>query len=163
VAKKKNGKHEIHYMLPDGTYTRSKRKFEAALKALGIKPAYRPNGFPIYQGPGYTTLTAAKMPPLGKVGKTPRGFPRIEFLDHYGMPCSVQCSSLALCAAPGASALWLGSDQPRQISGETFARMHLVRCQVAALVKVLETWLAFGHLGNESRPESKPRPAPKKS
>lgn len=82
-----------------------------------------------------------EMPPfmeeLGPVERTPRGFPIIRFKDFYGTECSLQMSSLALCAEPGQSAVWLG------VSGLD-SRMHLTVEQVIALMACLRTWLDKG-------------------
>ena len=104
---------------------------------------------------------------LGKQKKSGRGFPLIEFKDHYGTPCSLQASSLALYEQPGISAIWLGCDdaQPRVLATKAASvgvetkettgwvpypipedvslttRMHLNRKQVEALIFHLQTWL----------------------
>jgi len=105
---------------------------------------------------------------LGKVTKTSRGFPQVQFADRYGVPCSLQASSLAEYEKPGTSAVWLGTDdpQPKCLHGDAAelgvktdatcgwvpvpisdkillsTRMHLDRKQVAALVHHLTKWLA---------------------
>jgi hypothetical protein len=104
---------------------------------------------------------------LGKVTKTARGFKQVEFTDRYGVPCSLQASSLAEYSKPGTSAVWLGTDdpQPKVMAREAASvgvqttettgwvpypipdkvllstRMHLDRKQVAALVHHLQKWL----------------------
>ncbi len=56
-----------------------------------------------------------------KVGKTSRGFALIEFEDQYGVPCSLQKSSVATF-----DAVWFGVDEadPR-ISARDAARLGL--------------------------------------
>lgn len=104
---------------------------------------------------------------LGKVTKTGRGFPLVNFTDRYGIPCSLQASSLAEYQKPGTSAVWLGTDDPKPqcLHGDAAGlgvktdatcgwvpvplsdkiqlstRMHLDRKQVAALVHHLQKWL----------------------
>lgn len=72
---------------------------------------------------------------LGEVKSTGRGFELVEFNDHYGTPCTLQQSSLAVYTQPGTSAVWLGP-------GTT--RMHLDVKQVRALVRHLRAWLKTG-------------------
>ena len=90
---------------------------------------------------------------LGKVGRTDRGFERVEFSDFYGVECSIQQSSLAT-----EDALWLGCNEanprmlvpgqgwqpvpmpPGDIVSDT--RMHLSVPMVKALIKHLQAWLA---------------------
>ena len=106
---------------------------------------------------------------LGRQTRTNRGFPQVEFTDHYDKKCSIQASSMAQRAAPGTSALWLGVDNadpmilttdavklgmtlppgeatgwmpypiPEQVLLST--RMHLNRGQVQALINHLQAWL----------------------
>lgn len=104
---------------------------------------------------------------LGKIIKTNRNFPLIEFKDYYETPCSLQMSSLAIYTKPGTSAVWLGTDDakpqvlasqaarfgvkteettgwvsypiPEDVSLTT--RMHLGREQVSALIVHLKNWL----------------------
>lgn len=104
---------------------------------------------------------------LGKVTKTGRGFPQVEFTDRYGVPCSLQASSLAEYEKPGTSAVWLGTSdaQPKVMASKAASlgvqttettgwvpfpipddvllstRMHLDRKQVAALIHHLQKWL----------------------
>lgn len=111
-----------------------------------------------------------KMKKLGKQRKTGRGFPIINFKDHYGAPCSLQASSLAIYDQPGTSAVWLGCDdaQPKVLASEAAkcnietqetsgsvpypipeevsltTRMHLDRGQVEALIGHLQAWLDSG-------------------
>lgn len=107
---------------------------------------------------------------LGKVGRDYRGFEIVNFKDHYGVPCSLQASSLAIYVKPGTSAIWLGVDdpQPKVLHGDAAAlgvktdatcgwvdypisdkvnlttRMHLNREQVEALIPMLQGWLKRG-------------------
>ena len=104
---------------------------------------------------------------LGKPKKTARGFSIVAFKDYYGVPCSIQASSLAVYQQPGTSALWVGVDDPepkimasqaeglgiitekktgwvsypipKEVSFST--RMHLDRGQVEALITHLQAWL----------------------
>ncbi len=81
---------------------------------------------------------------LGKLDHTSRGFELIEFKDHYGEPCSLQASSLAIYEKPGTSAIWLGCEEAKNhhVTGEALSpRMHLNREQVAALIAHLQSWL----------------------
>jgi hypothetical protein len=104
---------------------------------------------------------------LGKVEAGPRGFPIVRFSDRYGVPCSLQMSSLAEYEKPGTSAVWLGTSdaQPKVMAREAASvgvqttettgwvpfpipesvllstRMHLDRKQVAALIHHLQRWL----------------------
>lgn len=110
------------------------------------------------------------MKALGVQAKTGRGFPVVYFKDYYGAKSSLQASSLALCAEPGVSAVWLGVDkvEPRVMAKDAAkvgvkteettgwvdypvpeevslnARMHLDRKQVAALIGHLQSWLETG-------------------
>lgn len=107
---------------------------------------------------------------LGKVGRTDRGFELIVFEDMYGVPCSLQMSSLANFPQPGISAVWLGTDdaQPKVMAREAASvgvettkqngwvpypipkqvllstRMHLDRKQVEGLIGHLTRWLESG-------------------
>jgi NTP pyrophosphatase (non-canonical NTP hydrolase) len=109
----------------------------------------------------------AAVSPLGRLGKTSRGFGIIEFKDTNGRACSVQESSLAT-----ESRVWLGLDgaNPQIMAAHAAAhgvktdrtegwvpypipdavsldtQMHLNREQVAALIPVLQAWLADGEL-----------------
>lgn len=104
---------------------------------------------------------------LGKQKKTDNGFPKVEFKDYYGVPCSLQASSLAIYQQPGTSAIWLGVDdaQPKVMASQAASlgmeteeatgwipypipkevllstRMHLDRKQVKALIEHLQAWL----------------------
>lgn len=110
------------------------------------------------------------MKPIGKVKRTARGFPLVEFKDHYDQPCSLQASSLAIYQQPGTSAVWLGVNDPspkvmardaasvgvnttetcgwvpypipKEVQIST--RMHLNRQQVAGLIVRLQRWLETG-------------------
>ena len=105
-----------------------------------------------------------------EIGKTHRGFELVTFRDCYGVECSLQQSSLAELEQPGASAVWLGVDEPNpqvlasqaasvgvstgQATGwvpypiseavSITTRMHLTRDQVAELIPLLEQWLKTG-------------------
>ena len=53
------------------------------------------------------------MDKFGTYAENSRGWPRIEFEDHYGKKCSLQLSSIVLdyedsFERPGTSAVWLG-------------------------------------------------------
>lgn len=102
-----------------------------------------------------------------KMSATARGFPRGEFRDVYGTPCSIQKSSLAT-----ADAIWLGvtDADPKILHGDARAlgiqtdatsgwvpypipptvnlitRMHLTREQVAALLPTLQHFVETGEL-----------------
>lgn len=77
---------------------------------------------------------------------TSRGFMRGEFTDQCGLGCSIQESSLATD-----DCIWLGLDEapPAHFSepGVRPARMHLTRSRAAALVPLLERFVATGRLG----------------
>ena len=67
----------------------------------------------------------SKKPRLGKDTKTGRGFPRVDFIDGYDKPCSIQCSSAIgdyedSFERPGTSYLWLGLDrvEPRILASQ---------------------------------------------
>lgn len=70
---------------------------------------------------------------LGRQTYTERGFPLLSFTDSYGLPCSLQASSMAERPVAGTSAVWLGVDAG--------TRMHLRRDKVVALVAHLQAWL----------------------
>ena len=72
-----------------------------------------------------------------KKSLTERGFQRIDWLDLYRQPCSLQQSSLALYSEPGAGAVWLGQ-------GEN--RMHLSVSEVDSLIAYLQNWMQTGKL-----------------
>lgn len=104
---------------------------------------------------------------LGATERTSRGFEFVNFKDHYGVPCSLQASSLAIYCKPGTSAVWLGCDdaQPKIMASDAArlgiktdapcgwipypipdevllsTRMHLNREQVAGLIAHLQSWL----------------------
>ena len=67
--------------------------------------------------------------------KTLRGFERGEFVDRYGVKCSIQKSSLAT-----GDCIWLGTD---------FKRMHLTRDQVKELLSVLQCFVETGNLPDD--------------
>ena len=67
---------------------------------------------------------------IGGARKTERGFERIDFVDFYDVPCSLQQSSLAT-----EDAVWLGQGS---------YRMHLNREQVVELIAVLQRWVDTG-------------------
>lgn len=72
---------------------------------------------------------------LGEIQVSERGFEYVEFRDTYGLPCSLQQSSAALCETPGAGAVWLGTGTNR---------MHLDSALVEKLVVALNNWLKSG-------------------
>jgi len=79
-----------------------------------------------------------------KFSRTPRGFAKYEFTDHYDHDCSLQKSSLA-----SKDCIWLGCDKEyyHHISGENIgARMHLTRSQVAILIGLLQHFVDEGEL-----------------
>ena len=80
-----------------------------------------------------------KIPSLGKLESTDKGFPVIDFTDSHGTECSVEMSTLAHNEQPGTSALWIGPDKKR---------MHLERNQVIQLMYVLDSWLRTGEFLN---------------
>jgi len=67
-----------------------------------------------------------------KVGKTARGFARIDFTDEYGNKCSLQESSWA-----EKDAIWLGVDE---------TRMHLARAQAKKLLPHLQAFVETGSI-----------------
>lgn len=99
--------------------------------------------------------------------KTGRGFALRHFTDHYGVPCSIQKSSLAF-----QDAIWFGVDdaQPKVMAREAAAvgvqteestgwvpypipanvslhtRMHLTRAQVKKLLPVLQAFVDTGNI-----------------
>jgi hypothetical protein len=113
---------------------------------------------------------------LGAIKRTLRGFEYVQFADRYGVMCSLQASSLADSEKPGASALWIGPDEPNpkvmardaadvgvktdQTTGwvpydlpfqvSTTTRAHLDREQVQALICHLQAWLDNGTFEVES-------------
>ena len=72
-----------------------------------------------------------------RVKKTCHGFEIIEFSDIFGVPCSLQQSSLAKYVKPGTSGVWFGPDNDRP-------RANLDRRQVKALIAHLQAWLDTG-------------------
>ncbi|NWD70748.1 hypothetical protein HX870_24420 [Pseudomonas gingeri] len=105
------------------------------------------------QHPSYSGTEATTIPL--KVGATSRGFPRIEFADHYNEQCSVQLSSLA-----DTPAIWFGVDSPKVQTQEAggwqavslptgaviSGRMHLSHEHVRALLPYLQTFVETGDL-----------------
>lgn len=95
------------------------------------------------------------------IGKTPRGFKIIKFLDDYGCECSIQKSSAA-----NEDKIWFGVNDPDPkimasktpeggtgwvtypIPEDVFlnTRMHLTREQVAQLIPVLELFVKTGEI-----------------
>jgi hypothetical protein len=112
---------------------------------------------------------------IGIQTETNRGFPIIEFVDRYGVQCSLQASSLADNDQPGTSAVWIGPDEPNpqilasdaakhgiatcETSGwipyplppnvVTTTRAHLDRKQVQGLIDALRCWLDTGNFDTE--------------
>lgn len=88
--------------------------------------------------------------------KTNRGFERLEFVDLYGVECSLQASSLATdeavwlgCSDANLKKLvqfqgWTPVEMPENHSATT--RMHLNREQVAALLPHLQRFVETGEL-----------------
>jgi len=82
-----------------------------------------------------------------------RGFELGEFVDEYGIKCSIQKSSLATD-----DCIWLGVDDPQPQQGPPWkpyrlpanvvmhTRMHLTRDQVAALLPLLHRFVQTGEL-----------------
>lgn len=64
--------------------------------------------------------------------ETERGFTIYQWLDRYGVPCSLQKSSLAF-----EECVWLGAGHER---------MHLTQAQVKALLPLLENFVKTGEL-----------------
>lgn len=94
--------------------------------------------------------------------QTERGFNIVEFTDRYGLPCSLQESSLA-----GEDAIWLGVHDPQPkvlvygegwrpvdlralVSGELCisTRMHLTVEMVRELLPYLNAFVEKGDLGD---------------
>jgi len=90
--------------------------------------------------------------------KTERGFARLDFLDRYGDPCSIQESSLAT-----EPAIWFGHNEaaprhcvkgkgwvpyeyPEGIEVFTNTRAHLTQRQMKELLPVLEHFTKYGEL-----------------
>lgn len=98
--------------------------------------------------------TEATTIPL-KEGVTERGFPRIDFSDHYQEQCSLQLSSLA-----DTPAIWFGlnATKAKVLKGGTWnpvdlpegamvtSRMHLSHQHVKALLPYLMTFVETGDL-----------------
>lgn len=68
---------------------------------------------------------------------TQRGFARVKFFDLYGLPCSLQASSLST-----ESCIWLGAD--RNDAGEPNDRMHLSREMVQRMLPHLTAFAETG-------------------
>ena len=66
--------------------------------------------------------------------ETSRGFTLVEFIDHYKVPCVIQCSSLAM-----QEAIWLGVEKHC---------MHLTRADVARMIPYLESFAETGELAH---------------
>jgi hypothetical protein len=76
-----------------------------------------------------------------ELAKTQRGFDRLDFVDRYGQPCSLQKSSLAT-----EDAIWIGCDQGLHVDGQCLARMHLTQDMVAQLLPLLHRFVETGEL-----------------
>jgi len=93
-----------------------------------------------------------------KIKKTSRGFGRIEFIDYYGIKCSLQKSSLA-----DKDAIWLGcndADPKQLIPGQGWTpikmpdknewmahtRMHLTQKEVKKLLPHLIKFVKTGEI-----------------
>lgn len=82
-----------------------------------------------------------------EVKTTERGFELIEFIDHNGVECSLQQSSMTdLEHDAGATAIWLGCDKNTvpHMGHDMSPRMHLGRERVVELVTHLQAWLETG-------------------
>lgn len=82
---------------------------------------------------------------LRKMGKTNRGFGRMDFTDRYNRECSIQKSSAAMD-----DYIWLGMNEepdPHPVTHERLgARMHLSRKDVAKLIPLLQHFAETGEL-----------------
>ncbi len=67
---------------------------------------------------------------------TQRGFPYIDFKDHYGLGCSLQDSSLAT-----EPCIWLGVD-----IHDRHSRMHLTIEMVKELLPFLQNFVDTGSI-----------------
>jgi len=76
-----------------------------------------------------------------RLRKTEREFRRADFLDLYGVSCSIQESSLATDFA-----LWFGADKGTHHRGECMARMHLNQQLVRHLLPHLTRFAKTGRL-----------------
>lgn len=74
---------------------------------------------------------------MSTIRNLPRGFARMDFEDRYGKPCSIQDSSLAT-----ERCIWLGVNT----AGGKLSRMHLTQAMVAALLPLLERFVATGSI-----------------
>lgn len=81
---------------------------------------------------------------------TLRGFRIIEFKDTYQEKCSLQKSSAA-----GHDCVWLGIDTPKVYDGKPYARMHLTRAMVAALLPKLQFFIDTGELPTDDPEDDK--------
>lgn len=99
-----------------------------------------------------------------EIQQTHRGFALITFIDHYGLECSLQKSSLAT-----EEAIWFGVSNPKpQIMARELdpnatgwvdypvpdevliqSRMHLTQEQVAELLPYLQCFIRTGEFYNE--------------
>lgn len=82
-----------------------------------------------------------------EVKTTSRDFEVIDFIDHNGVECSLQQSSMTdLHHDAGATAVWLGCDKNAvpHMGHSMSPRMHLTREQVIELVTHLQAWLETG-------------------
>jgi hypothetical protein len=91
-----------------------------------------------------------------KLGHTNRGFARIDFVDQYGVECSLQKSSLATedciwfgCNDANPQVLvrgegWKPVPMPEEYNANT--RMHLNREQVAEILPHLIAFVETGYL-----------------
>lgn len=75
------------------------------------------------------------------VAPTQRGFMRGSFRDRDGKECLVQESSLA-----EEPALRLGAKEGTHVDGQCLGTMHLTQEQVAALIPLLQRFVAAGRL-----------------
>lgn len=95
------------------------------------------------------------------IGQTQRGFAIGHFTDHYGIPCSIQKSSIA-----DVSCIWFGADEiglkrfepgggwtdielvnvPLGVTHQANTRMHLTQEQVKELLPVLTHFAETGEL-----------------
>lgn len=78
-----------------------------------------------------------------EVFSTERGFTRADFVDRYGVECSIQDSSLAT-----EDCIWLGCNEGvhHHVTGECLARMHLTREMAEQLIPLLQHFVEHGHL-----------------
>jgi hypothetical protein len=83
---------------------------------------------------------------------TSRGFLRGDFKDRYDNECSIQESSIAT-----EPCIWLGCNEGEHhhVTGECMARMHLTPEMAAALIPLLQRFVAGGDLRNPRRPRQR--------